>query len=409
MDEKDLKKQLDEIGNSIDTKLESIVEAAKLEKEQGKEELTKVSKALKDEIAVMVSKYNETEKALTARMDEMEVAAKRLTAKDAKTSWADFIVKELSENPNFADFRNGSAKMATIDLTTKADDMTQANSFESTDVVGEMRVPGIIYDPDRVEHVRDILATGTTTQNAVGYVKEYAYTDATDVTTEGAEYKQGDFDLKLSTANVRKITNYIIISEEMLEDVQGLTSYILARLPSKIKIKEDYQLLYGHGTGINISGICTNAAAYVDNLADSTVTQIDVLADACRQVRVHEYKATYMVLHPTDVSAIRLLKDSTGRYIMPWVFSGAIPTIAGVPILESTMMTAGDFLVGDFQLGAQVFDRRQVAIEFSKESEDNFIKGMVTVRGSERLALAMYRDNAFVYGVFAMALASGSA
>jgi HK97 family phage major capsid protein len=100
--------------------------------------------------------------------------------------------------------------------------MTQANSFESTAVVPGDFQPGIIYDPDRRERVRDLIAVGTTNSNVFEYVREEAIDDNTDVTAEGSEYKQSDFDLKLYTATVRKITAYVIISEEMLDDVAGL-------------------------------------------------------------------------------------------------------------------------------------------------------------------------------------------
>ncbi len=70
-------------------------------------------------------------------------------------------------------------------------------------------------------------------------------------------------------------------------------------------------------------------------------------------------------------------------------------------------MTSGTFLVGDFKRGAQIFDRRQLTIEFSNQNEDNFIKGAVTARGYERIALAVYRPHAFIYGSFAAALAQG--
>ena len=255
-----------------------------------------------------------------------------------------------------------------------------------------------------------MIATGTTTSNSVTYVYEFAYSDNTNVTTEGTEYKQGDFDLKLATATVRKITAYIMLSEEMLDDVEGLTSYISSRLPSKLKVKEDYQLLYGNGTGINLSGITTNATAYTDNLADADITRVDVLVDAARQIRDDEYQATAMLIHPTDATLIKLGKDDNGNYIHPWIFmpSGQI-SLDGIPVIVSTAITAGDFLVGDFKLGAQVFDRKQASLEMSYENEDNFIKGMVTVRIAERLTLCVYRAKAFIYGTFTAALANGSA
>jgi HK97 family phage major capsid protein len=80
----------------------------------------------------------------------------------------------------------------------------------------------------------------------------------------------------------------------------------------------------------------------------------------------------------------------------------------GVRIVVSSAITAGDFLVGDGS-AAQVFDRRQMTLEMTNTNEDNFVKGMVTVRISERITVAVYRAKGFIYGTFAAALANGSA
>lgn len=313
------------------------------------------------------------------------------------------------------DFTQGGSARSLIrkakgsgELELKAEDMTTANTL--TNVLEPMRIPGFQFDPDRSARIRDLLPVGTTSASSVTYVYESAIADNTDITAEGQEYFQNDVDLALATATVRKITNYVICSDELLDDLPGFLSYISARLPSKLKVKEDTQLLSGSGTGINISGLTTNATAYSDNLADANVTRIDVLVDAARQVRGYEYEATAMVIHPADATIIKLTKDSTGNYIYPWIFmpNGQM-VLDGVPVIVTTAMTSGQFLVGDFRRGAQVFDRKQMSLEISYENEDNFIKGMVTIRVSERLALAIYRSHAFIYGSFAAALAQGTA
>lgn len=416
MDEKQLKEleeKLGKLGEGIDKKLADYSEKAK---NASAEEIKKLKEDfktnVKTELEAELKKYNDLNKKLQDQVDALETKLQRadFTGHQKKT-FADVVNEKMVEFGGKEGIReNLRSKRRTGEIMLKVDDMLQSNSFESTTVVPYDHQTGIVFDPDRRQRIRDLITPGTTLSNAISYVYEYALTDSTDVTTEGSEYKQSDFDLKLATATVRKITAYILLSEEMLDDVAGLTSYISSRLPSKLKLKEDYELLYGPGTGIHLSGITTNATAYVDNLADDDISRIDVLVDACRQMRDDEYQATAMVIHPTDATLIKLTKDDNGNYIHPWIFmpKGQI-TLDGVPVVETTAITAGQFLVGDFKLGAQVFDRKQASLELSYENEDNFIKGMVTVRIAERLTLAVYRSKAFIYGSFTAALAEGTA
>src|SRR3546814_18939936 len=67
-------------------------------------------------------------------------------------------------------------------------------------------------------------------------------------------------------------------------------------------------------------------------------------------------------------------------------------------------MTAGNFLTGAFRLGAQIFDRQDARVEVSTEDSDNFRKNLVTILAEERLALAVYRPEAFIRGGFAAAI-----
>lgn len=55
-------------------------------------------------------------------------------------------------------------------------------------------------------------------------------------------------------------------------------------------------------------------------------------------------------------------------------------------------------LVGAFNLAAQIFDRQDATVDVSTEDGDNFRRNKVTIRAEERLALAIYRPQAIVYG-----------
>jgi HK97 family phage major capsid protein len=136
-----------------------------------------------------------------------------------------------------------------------------------------------------------------------------------------------------------------------------------------------------------------------------------VLVKAIAQARNDEYRANAVMINVADWYNLLLLKDEDGQYLMPeaYRFGAVAPRIAGVPLIGTTAITAGDFLVGDFGLGVQVFDREQSNIRFFEQDADNVTKNLVTVRVEERLALPVYRPKAFVYGNFAAALAQGSA
>ena len=410
MELKDEIKNLLEANNQkFDERIEELSKKW-LTAENDREEQKKLVKQINDEWAT----HKENTVKVQEQIDALETKMKRDANPQHKhrlMQIADFLKGDAA----FADMQKGNKKQHSWPelgaiMSTKADDMTQAVNFNSTAVVSPDYVPGIFYDPDTTFRVRDLMPVGITNSNSVNVVTEYAYNDATDVTSEGSEYKQADFYLTMTAATVYKITAYIILSEEMMEDVDGLSSYIYSRLPSKLALKENSQLLYGTGSS-EISGLYTNATAYTDNLADSDISMIDVLADAVRQVKDDEYMPTAILLHPQDVTKyLTLVKDDNGRYIGPWVFTDQSPTIAGVPVIETTAITAGTFFVGDFRRAAQVFDRRQNTIEISNQNEDNFVKGMLTVRASERLALAIYRSSAFIYdGSIAGSIAEGSA
>lgn len=410
MNIEDIKKQFDALeANVAEKMLKRVEEVSEKWNESSRTEQKELVENFQKEFATV----REEMQKMQEQVDAFEVKAKRgdFGEKKGRLMSIAEALKESEAIKHLKDRQRGDFQLKGIAeiMSTKADDMTQANSFESTTVVGPDYVPGIFYDPTTPFRVRTLMPNLTTTSNSVNVVREYAYSDATDTTSEGSEYKQSDFDLKMTAATVYKITAYLLLSEELLEDVEGLSGYIYSRLPGKLGVKENNKLLYGTGSS-DISGLSVNATAYSDNIADSNVQLIDVLADAVRQVKDDEYDPSAILLHPSDATKyLTLEKDSQGRYMAPWVYTDANISIAGVPVIQTTAITAGTFFVGDFRRAAAVYDRRQNMVEITNTNEDNFIKGMMTVRAHERLALAIYRPSAFLYGSIAAALAQGSA
>jgi HK97 family phage major capsid protein len=409
-----LKTELKNLGDQIDGKVKTMIDTAQEAAiATGNANAAEISKALKEELTGMISKHAELHEKFTERLDLIETKAGKLGAVVARKNMADIFMEKMNEINIAEAFRkSGHVDVVFKDsdfdgINIKQDDMTSSNTF-TNNVPGYDHLNEIHFDPERSQRARDTILQGTTNMTAIEYIRESGETDNTGMTAEGAEFNQNDFDLTAYTANVRKITAYIMLSEEMLEDVAGLTSYIMAKLPGKINKVEDEQIIKGAGTGQNLSGLITNATAYSDNLADSNVQRIDVLVDAIRQIADDEYRADFITLHPADFSLLALTKDSNGQYLLPWIMGVPNPNILGVPIVQTTAMTEGDFLL-HARNAAQAFFKKELTIEFSNQNEDNFVKGMVTVRAQKRLALPIYKPTAILTGDFTVALAQGTA
>ena len=90
---------------------------------------------------------------------------------------------------------------------------------------------------------------GTISSNLWEWVQQANAEGAPAMTAEGAAKAQVDFELVLASAAVRKVTAYIKVSKEMLDDIPLMESEINQELSERINLTIDAQLLSGDGTG----------------------------------------------------------------------------------------------------------------------------------------------------------------
>lgn len=285
-------------------------------------------------------------------------------------------------------------RAAITTLTTDADG-------SAGDAVNQTRMPGIMGLPERRMTVRDLLTPGRMDGNTLEYVKETGFTNNAANVAEGAAKPESTFKLDLISTTAKVIAHYVKASRQILSDAAQLASFIDGRLRYGLALREEAQLLNGDGTGQNLLGIIPQATAFSAPFDPAgTETNIDNIRLAMLQAELAEYPASGIVMHPTDWARIELLKDTTGRYIIGNPQGAVQPTLWNKPVVATQAITVDKFLVGAFKLGAQVFDRWQARVEVATENEDDFIKNMVTILAEERLALAVYRPESFIYGDF---------
>ncbi|WP_420141757.1 phage major capsid protein [Sphingomonas sp.] len=363
------------------------------------EPLTAEAKARADEAITLANEAK-------ARLDEVEqkMARRGTEERDAQKSpgqllTEDAAVKSFMDNPT-AGKRIGIETKAIISALT-----TDANG-SAGDLIVPQRV-GMVEPVTRRMTVRDLLTPGRTSANAIQYPLETGFTNsaATVSETTGATKPQSEIKFDIRTTSVTTIAHWLLATRQILDDVPMLQSYVDGRLRYGLAYVEENQLLNGGGTGTDLNGIYTQATAFAAGSAVvASPTRIDVLRYAMLQAVLAELPPTGHVLNPTDWALIETTKDAAGGYIIGNPQGSLSPTLWGLPVVATQAMAAGSFLTGAFRMGAQIFDRMDARVEISTEDSDNFRKNLVTILAEERLALAVYRPEAFIKGTFAAAI-----
>ncbi len=305
-------------------------------------------------------------------------------------------------------FANGARQGQNVGIEVKAiTSLTTDANGSAGDLVRPDRVQSPMQMlPERQLTIRNLIAPGQTSSSSIEYVQETGFTNNAGMVAEATLKPESTLKLDLKNAPVRKIAHWFLASAEILSDAPGLRSIIDNRLRYGLAFVEDVQLLKGDGTGQNLMGIKPQAADYavpVGLTGFATPSMIDKLRIAQLQVALALYPADGQVLHPIDWAIIEMAKDGEGRYLIGNPQGTLAPTLWGLPVVPSMAQTVGEFTVGAWRMGAQLFDREQSGVLVSTEDGDNFRKNMVTILAEERLALTTYRPEAFVDGAFANA------
>lgn len=248
-----------------------------------------------------------------------------------------------------------------------------------------------------------------TTKKYVQWAEIVAGEGAANYTAEGVKKNQIDFDWVEKSAEVLKITAFIKVSKEALEDVDGLEAEINNELTEQILLKVDAELLTGAGTTGILSGIQANDTAYNAGSFAGTIpnaNKSDVLRTAIAQVVAANFIPDYALLHPNDIASMELEKGTDGHYVMPPFRSADGTMIAGVKVIGNTGQTVDKFTVGDFTK-FHVRMREDLTIDIGLENDD-FTKNLRTILAEIRLVSYVKTQNvpAFVSGDFSDAIAA---
>lgn len=346
-------------------------------------------KATRDELAKLEKKHDEAQ----AKLAEIEAKMGRVDLAGGDRSETKSIGRQFVDSAEYKAARE-AGEYRTKQVEVKA--LDSSNASVGTMIRADRR-PGIVRANERAR-VRDLLASGTTSSNAVEFAQEKLFTNNAAAVAENAARPESTVTFEIKSESVKTLAHILVASRQLLADESALASYIDTRLADGLGQLEDAQLLFGDGTGQNLRGLMTTAEDFTRHTAGDT--KIDTLRRAMTDVRKSEYAADGIVLSPEDWEDIELAKGSDNRYLWISVTEGGQPRLMRVPVVDTTAMQEDNFLVGSFRMGAQLLDREQTTIRVSDSDQDNFRKGLITIIAEERLVLVTYRPKAFRAGTF---------
>jgi HK97 family phage major capsid protein len=195
---------------------------------------------------------------------------------------------------------------------------------------------------------------------------------------------------------LRKIAEFIKISDETLQDLPRLAARINGRLLYLLALTEEYQLLNGGGTGTDLVGLLKRSG-----IQTYESPEYDGNADAIFHARTlvstqSGFSPDAVIINDLDYEAIRLSKDANRQYYGGGMFSGAAqPDIWGTRTIVTPAVAQGTVVVGAFNLAATAYRKGGISIAATNSNEDDFTKNLWLVRAEERIALAVERPAAF--------------
>ena len=295
------------------------------------------------------------------------------------------------------------ADLQPMEIRAAADPMTPTTVFTNTQALGAgalIRNAGAqVVDLLRIQPTLwDLIPKGRTNLETYPWVnkKVPAESGAADFVGPGGVKPKVSFTLETEKSNAKKVPVSMKVATELLEDVDGMTSFIEAELQYQLKFEINRVLMSdGAASATDPAGIRSYANAYsLTGIETTNPNNYDCARAIIAQIRAAYVNGPILVaMNPVDVTNMDISKAiSQGQYMG----LGVMP-IPGGFLVEDYNVTAGNVLA--FAVDAlKTLIYKDFRIAYGWENDD-FTKNLVTAIAETRFH-QFHSDNlaaAFVY------------
>ena len=345
------------------------------------------------------------------QLDKLDMKLQKKTIQNGTAASLDSELKSMFSEKSFSDQIELLKKSSgnNVNLDVKAATSITLGSYAGTALTTEID-RSIVGPQTNMPFFRDIVNVAPIRGNKVTWINKSAVSNGAGMTAEGAAKTQISWTYSEESADVKKITAYVKVSKEALDDLDFLRSEINTDLRQEIELKLDEQIAEGSGVGQNLKGILTYAPTFAvagTSLAAAVdgANRLDVLRSAVALIRKAKFRANYIAINPVDAALMDMEKGDDNHYILPPFVTADGTRVAGTTVIESFSIDEGSFLVGDFTK-SNLRIREEININLGYENDD-FTKNMVTILAEMRAVhyIKLHHVPAFVKGTFAAAIA----
>ena len=345
------------------------------------------------------------------QLDKLDMKLQKKTIQNGTAASLDSELKSMFSEKSFSDQIELLKKSSgnNVNLDVKAATSITLGSYAGTALTTEVD-RSIVGPQTNMPFFRDIVNVAPIRGNKVTWINKSAVSNGAGMTAEGATKTQISWTYSEDSADVKKITAYVKVSKEALDDLDFLRSEINTDLRQEIELKLDEQIAEGSGVGQNLKGILTYAPTFAvagTSLAAAVdgANRLDVLRSSVALIRKAKFRANYIAINPVDAALMDMEKGDDNHYILPPFVTADGTRVAGTTVIESFSIDEGSFLVGDFTK-SNLRIREEININLGYENDD-FTKNMVTILAEMRAVhyIKLHHVPAFVKGTFAAAIA----
>lgn len=256
-----------------------------------------------------------------------------------------------------------------------------------------LRTGLVVPSAQKPIQVIDVIPQGRTGYQSIVFMEETTFTNSAAETAEAGTYPESALALTQRTSPVQKIATFLPVTDEQLEDVEGIQSYVDNRLTFMLRQRLDLQIVAGNGTPpnlkglLNVSGIQTQAKG-ADPTPDAVYKAMTLLRTGTGQANPDT-----IIINPSDWQNIKLLRTADGIYIWGNPADMAPDRLWGMNVALAQVLTAGTIIVLDSSFTELVM-RRDIEVQVSNSHSTFFIEGKQAIRADVRCAFVVYRPAA---------------